>query len=172
MNISNYEHNRQDLAELFHGVGVEVGVADGDFAVKMLKNDKVNLLYGVDPYEPHKGYTDYTRGTTFNNMKQHAQEQLFPFTVRHTFIYKYSMDAVKDFKDNFLDFVYIDANHNYKTVMEDITEWTKKVKNGGFVSGDDYTADVEKAVIEYCEANGKYLNVFTGSKPYQWMFVK
>ncbi len=48
------------------------------------------------------------------------------------------MDAVKDFEDNSLDFVYIDANHEYDYVKQDITEWTKKVKPGGIVAGHDY----------------------------------
>lgn len=172
MRITQLNSDRQALAEMFYGIGVEVGVANGDFATKILTHNLVNLLYGVDPYEPHQGYTDYTRGTTFNNMRKNSIEQLKPFGARHAFIYRYSMDAVKDFADDSLDFVYIDANHHYDQVMEDITEWTKKVKKGGFVAGDDYIKEVEQAVLEYCEANGKYLNVFNGSTPKQWMFVK
>src|ERR1039458_5247335 len=117
MNLTNLESNRHDLAKLFYGIGVEVGVADGDFAVTILNNTNVTLLHGVDPYEPHRGYTDYTRGTTFNNMRKHSIEQLKPFGGRHGFIYAYSMDAVKDFEDNSLNFCYIDADHSYKTVM-------------------------------------------------------
>jgi len=53
-------------------------------------------------------------------------------------IKKVSMDALGDFEDNSLDFVYIDANHNFDFVMEDIIEWTRKVRIGGIVSGHDY----------------------------------
>jgi len=48
------------------------------------------------------------------------------------------MDAVKDFEDDSIDFVYIDGNHSFKYVAEDICEWVKKVKVGGFVCGHDY----------------------------------
>ena len=48
------------------------------------------------------------------------------------------MEAVKDFKDNSIDFVYIDGNHTYDYVTQDITEWSKKVRKGGIVSGHDY----------------------------------
>ena len=48
------------------------------------------------------------------------------------------MDAVKMFKDRSLDFVFIDANHAFDYVMQDLIEWTKKVRIGGIVSGDDY----------------------------------
>ena len=48
------------------------------------------------------------------------------------------MDAVKDFADESLDFVYIDANHEFKYVTEDIFEWSKKVRKGGAIAGHDY----------------------------------
>jgi hypothetical protein len=48
------------------------------------------------------------------------------------------MEAVKDFEDESLDFVYIDGHHGFKWVTEDIFEWSKKVRKGGIVSGHDY----------------------------------
>lgn len=172
MKIVYMVENRHDLAKMLAGIGVEVGVADGDFAAEMLANPNVLLLHGVDPYTPHIGYTDYTRGTTFNNMRRHARDQLTPFSGRHAFIFQYSMEAVKDFADNSLDFVYIDADHHYKTVKEDIEEWAKKVKPGGKVCGDDFIKEVQTAVEEYCEANNKVLHVLEGSLPKQWLFTK
>jgi hypothetical protein len=48
------------------------------------------------------------------------------------------MEALGDFEDESLDFVYIDGNHEFRYIAEDLFEWTKKVKKGGIVSGDDY----------------------------------
>jgi len=48
------------------------------------------------------------------------------------------MDAVKDFKNESIDFVYIDGNHGFKFVTEDICEWSKKVRKGGVIAGHDY----------------------------------
>ena len=48
------------------------------------------------------------------------------------------MDAVQDFDDASLDFVYIDGAHDFKNVADDVSEWTKKVKIGGIVFGHDY----------------------------------
>jgi predicted O-methyltransferase YrrM len=66
-----------------------------------------------------------------------------------------SMDAVKKFQNGELDFVYIDANHDYEYAIQDITEWSKKVRVGGMVSGHDYdpTWGVKKAVDEYVTEN-------------------
>ena len=48
------------------------------------------------------------------------------------------MDAVKDFDDESLDFVYIDGNHLYPAVKKDIDLWWPKVKAGGVMGGHDY----------------------------------
>ena len=60
------------------------------------------------------------------------------------------MEAVNDFADNSLDFVYIDANHSYESVKADILAWLPKMKHNAIISGDDYNIyqDVNKAVEE------------------------
>ena len=53
-------------------------------------------------------------------------------------IRKKSMEAVRDFQDRSLDAVYIDGEHDEESVREDIKEWRKKVKFGGYLMGHDY----------------------------------
>ena len=53
-------------------------------------------------------------------------------------IRKTSMEAVKDFEDESLDAVYIDAAHEEEFVREDIREWRKKLKPGGLLCGHDF----------------------------------
>jgi predicted O-methyltransferase YrrM len=50
----------------------------------------------------------------------------------------FSLNCVKDFEDSTLDFVYIDGRHDYDSVMNDIVNWSKKVKYGGIISGHDF----------------------------------
>jgi predicted O-methyltransferase YrrM len=50
----------------------------------------------------------------------------------------FSLNCVKDFEDSTLDFVYIDGRHDYDSVMKDIVSWSKKVKDGGIISGHDF----------------------------------
>lgn len=60
-----------------------------------------------------------------------------------------SVEASKLYQDNSLDFVLIDANHDYEPVKEDILAWLPKVKSGGVIAGDDYPwPGVTKAVQE------------------------
>lgn len=63
-----------------------------------------------------------------------------------------SLEAASQFEDNSLDFVHIDASHDYDNVIADIKAWYPKVKPGGFITGDDYVVNwdgVVKAVNEY-----------------------
>ena len=66
------------------------------------------------------------------------------------------MDALEDVPDESLDFIYIDANHDFMNFTQDLHYWIKKVKMGGIVSGHDYTYfsykkfnHVKRALIAY-----------------------
>lgn len=63
-----------------------------------------------------------------------------------------SIKASKTYEDNSIDFVYIDANHKYDYVKNDIEAWFPKVKKGGVIAGHDYDKNwpgVIKAVDEF-----------------------
>ena len=49
-----------------------------------------------------------------------------------------SIEASKNYKDNSLDFVFIDAAHDYGNVCADINVWLPKVKRGAILAGHDY----------------------------------
>lgn len=57
-----------------------------------------------------------------------------------------SISASKRFKNNSLDFVFIDAAHDYESVKADILAWLPKVKNNGILAGHDYYPEHP----EYC----------------------
>ncbi len=60
-----------------------------------------------------------------------------------------SLEAAKTYKDGSLDFVFIDASHEYEDVKDDITTWLPKIKKGGILAGHDFgSSGVNKAVHE------------------------
>ena len=73
--------------------------------------------------------------------------------VRHIInpIRKPSLETVYQYKDRSLDFVFIDAAHDYFNVKNDILAWYPKIKKGGFIGGHDYAGNfpgVNQAVEE------------------------
>ena len=61
-----------------------------------------------------------------------------------------SWDMADHFEDGSVDFVFIDADHTYESVVKDINAWLPKVKKGGMISGHDYLnpCGVKQAVDE------------------------
>ncbi len=66
-----------------------------------------------------------------------------------------SFDRAKDFKDESIDFLFLDANHTYEFVKKDIAAYLPKMKKGAIMAGHDYGTDayrpypgVQQAVIE------------------------
>ena len=49
-----------------------------------------------------------------------------------------SWEIAKNYEDASLDFVFIDASHDYESVKKDIEAWYPKVKDNGIISGHDY----------------------------------
>ena len=127
----------QWLRELDFKIGVEVGVAAGEYSETLCEANPQIKLYGVDPWLPYRGYRDYTRTSTFSRLYEDAKRRL-DGRSNYEFIKEFSMDALKRFEDNSLDFVYIDANHQDPYVGQDIAAWHEKVRPGGILAGHDY----------------------------------
>ncbi len=58
-----------------------------------------------------------------------------------------SVDAAKLYADNSLDFVFIDASHDYDNVSRDLAAWWPKIKMNGMIAGDDYSDSVWPGVV-------------------------
>jgi hypothetical protein len=60
-----------------------------------------------------------------------------------------SESAAKNIQDESLDFVFIDAEHDHKSVKSDIECWLPKIKDNGIIAGHDWNLQsVQKAVHE------------------------
>ena len=82
-----------------------------------------------------------------------------------------SHEVVDKVNDATLDFVYIDANHSYDAVRQDLRDWYPKLKPGGIIAGDDYTINplerinsssvfgVKKAVDEFVLEHKKNVSI-------------
>jgi len=124
--------------------GAEIGVYKGYYTEELLMAGLD--VTGVDPYIAYEEYD--MPGLDFQARqdylcKRHLQRlKKYP---KYKFIRKMSMDAVKDFEKGSLDFVYIDAHHGLKYIVEDLWEWTRIVRPGGIIAGHDYAITLKNA---------------------------
>lgn len=74
--------------------------------------------YLVDPWKHQEDYVDLANGaqSVQDASMAEAMERVKPFGDRPVVKRKFSYDAVKDFEDCSLDFVYVDAVHDYDGV--------------------------------------------------------
>jgi hypothetical protein len=152
--------------ELRNLVGAEIGVFKGRNAVRVLEQLDVKKLYLIDPYLP---YTDGDGSTvdpvgTYETAKKRLKNH-----KNAVFIKKYSADAVSMLPQ--LDFVYIDGNHSFEAVKEDIENYYPLVKENGFFGGHDFYGKfngVILAVTEFVRREGLTLH----SDFHDWWIIK
>src|SRR3990167_3025502 len=128
------------LRELGFKTGVEIGVDHGDFSKLICNSNYQMKLYGIDPYLFYDEYNEYDSQEQMDHIFREAHLKLKNEITngQYEFIRKPSMEALKDFKDESLDFVYIDGNHEGEYPYMDLKYWSKKVKKGGIIAGHDY----------------------------------
>lgn len=150
----------------FHGfsIGAEIGVHTGMLTSVLLRSCPQLKLYAVDNWwavppkpkneEELKDWVDIgLAGRNPVRDRKRFNQRTALFKDRLTVLYGDSVEMAKKVKDNSLDFVFIDADHRYESVMADLAAWVPKVKGDiGVICGHDYHhprfPDVTKAVDE------------------------
>jgi hypothetical protein len=183
------------LTELGFKTGVEVGVQEGLYSEVLCRENTTMKFYGVDPWESYRTSHLTKKGAPSYATQEDCEKWLASTKARMAqypnfeIIRAKSIDAVKKFGDETLDFVYIDGNHAYEFVADDLMEWSKKIRKGGIVSGHDYykianpeiMMQVKQAVDEYVTRNNIPLLIWGANariegtirdKWRSWSFVK
>ena len=160
-------------------VGAEIGTDHGQYAQQLCEGIPGLHLHCVDPWIAYTEGNEIHTEEDVNKIYEEAKSRL---TGTGATILKIpSMGAISYFDNDELDFVFIDGNHSYENVLEDITEWTKKVKPGGIVAGHDYIENKEcnygviQAVKKYTQDNhiNPWFILHAGGKlTDSWLFIK
>jgi GR25 family glycosyltransferase involved in LPS biosynthesis len=152
------------LANIKNGKFVEIGCDTGTFSKYILTVNKTSTLYSVDPYISYDNYFDSINYVTGDNLHNETNMKLTQeFGDRFKLIREFSNKACNLIPDN-LNFVYIDGNHQYEYVYEDLCLWWEKLAPNGIIVGDD-AVDTDETkrdkngniFIEWCPGSyGKY----------------
>ena len=114
----------------------EVGVWMGRSLRAMADNTR-GTVFAVDIWAPIPALGSYWRDKThewlFDLFTENTKDLENVVPIRAT-----SLEAAKVISADFLDMVFIDADHSYEAVKADILAWSPKVKQGGLLCGHDY----------------------------------
>lgn len=154
---------------------VEIGVWKGHSISYLASKNQQSEIYAVDLFEKTNDFYYLKKTNLYIQLPKIYEiynQYLISQNTRHLIkdIKSISWEASSKFKDEYFDFVYIDACHDYDCVVKDLIAWYPKVKNGGIFSGHDYawSKDVKKAVDEFCEKNELELKTFEGGVWYTY----
>jgi|SRR4051812_13197423 predicted O-methyltransferase YrrM len=138
---------------------VEVGVWAGRSAIAMALAGRARkvTVYAIDPWQDYE--QEHVEPSTelkgagvssfqelyelyLSNVKRLNADNIV--TLRDS-----GVEAARKWQFGPVDVVFIDGNHDYEPVREDIQAWLKHLKPGGLLSGDDWNWDgVQRAVNE------------------------
>lgn len=139
--------SRDEIPELLNrrgllGDAVEIGVKAGRYSELLLSSWRGRRLVSVDPWlaaDP-EAYVD--RANVAQDQHERYCEQTKRRLARHgprSEIWRLtSTQAAQRVARASLDFVYIDARHDYASVLEDLEAWFPRVRPGGIIAGHDY----------------------------------
>ena len=122
-----------------NAVCVEVGVWKGDLSRQIIQKP-ISKLYLVDPWKSINDVEGRLHNTEQKNLDKiyRIVRRRFSFDKKIEIIRKFSTEAMLDIQDDSVDWIYIDGNHSYEFVKEDLNGWWPKLRSGGFLCGDDY----------------------------------
>jgi hypothetical protein len=167
---------REELPALLNargltGIGAEVGVRRGTYSHLLLWNWKGEKLISIDPWleDARDAYVDKSNVSQGDHERlyEDTKRRLAPFGARSEIWRLTSVQAAERMDDRSIDFVHIDARHDYDSVLEDLGAWFPKLRAGGILSGHDYVTGrfpqgefgVRKAVDQFFGDRG--IRVFT-----------
>ena len=146
---------------------VEIGVWKGGSTAYMgveIYNSKKNIIYdAIDTFEGSREHGE-VRGLyeeAYSNLKSLIDLKVVNLIKSH------SLEAVKKYEDETIDFCFIDGSHEYEDVKADILAYLPKVKKGGILSGHDYDKIWSGVIQAVDEVLGK-VEVLNGS----WIYYK
>ena len=138
------ETREQFIPNILKNIGaneaVEVGVFKAQFSKHILENWN-GKLWMIDPwraFEEGEGYVDASNHKEHQTAYLEAMQNIEGHEARAFMLRGLSSDMASRFANNSLDFIYIDGNHAYDWVKEDIALLWPKGRKGGVLAGHDY----------------------------------
>lgn len=130
--------NRYEILEYLpkNGVGIEIGVLGGDWSCHLLEITKPSELILADTYNAN----DYPHKNRFkkSNHEFYIKTKFETYGERVKVMKGLSWDILSVFPDQYFDWMYIDAAHDYESVKKDLAQCIRVLKPNGYLVMNDY----------------------------------
>lgn len=152
----------------------EIGVWKGHTSIVLLKYiPTIQQYHLVDPWENYEAYDesgDRKAGSDLSLARAICEDRLINYSRKLVWHQSCSVNAAKEFRDGSLDMAFIDANHDYNYVKQDIDVWWPKVREGGFLGGHDYHGEDFPGVCKAVNERFGYGGYRLGPDAVWWRF--
>jgi predicted O-methyltransferase YrrM len=124
-------------------IGAELGLRKGATFLHLLEHCPDLTLIGVDSWAEGLGHQEVDLA------ERMVRDGAAKYGERAQIIKGWTVPVAAQIADESLDFIFVDADHSYESVRDDLRAWMPKVKKGGWFIGHDINwPSVEKAVAE------------------------
>ena len=128
--------DRFDSGSHFVEVGAFLGRSAVFMAVEIINSGKRIKFDCVDHWRGSEEHHD-NENIDAENLYENFLENIQPVKSVINPVRAESVMASKLYKPNSLDFIFIDASHDERSVREDLTYWMPRLKENGMIAGDD-----------------------------------
>jgi hypothetical protein len=160
-------------------IGAEIGIQRGVMSIKVLnKLPSLKTYYAIDPW---LWYPSYKEGVNERNQERWNQEVMDEYfkefkkgiqswKKKVNILRMLSSEAHVHIPDGSLEFCFIDGNHAYEYIKEDIQLYLPKIRKGGLFGGHDY-GHVKGGVKEAVDETFNESQIYLGSNKTWWIWT-
>jgi len=164
---------------------IEIGTHRGYFADIFMNNWQGKKLFCVDPWANPEGYEEQAKYLSGNGKDREddykwAKKMAHRHAPRVELIRCLSTEATSQFKNNSIDFIYLDGDHREESVYLDLNLWFEKVIPGGIIAGhdiicgdpgyDDWGVGIRKAVGDFATTNSLNIYIVPEEANHNWSY--
>ena len=177
---------------------IEIGARYGESSKVILRSLNVDKYTIIDPYTSYNeyindGFNRIISDDNDDNIYKKTKNELESIHKNMVFFRTFSTDTntINAIDDNSIDLIFIDGNHSYKYVLDDLENYYPKLRKNGIICGDDFFMRthendilnnmpgiegydepmVYEAVIEFCKRHNKTYKEFGKHRGYGKTFM-
>lgn len=131
--------------------GIEIGVCRAENIYYCLEFcSKIQEITCIDPYLEYQDWNQFISKDIVDKFYNIAILNLKKFKDKIIFIKDKSSNVYNTLIDNKYDYIFIDGEHTYEAVSEDLNNFYSKVKTGGIIAGHDYSLPgIKDAIFDF-----------------------